>query len=29
MTASVNGNVRLNYEEAIGSADAENWQAAK
>ena len=28
MAASVNGNVPLNYEEAIFSADAEKWQAA-
>ena len=28
MAASVNGNVQLNYEEAILSADAEKWQAA-
>ena len=29
MAASVNGNVPINYEEAILSADSENWQAAK
>ena len=28
LAASVNGNVPLNYEEAILSADAEKWQAA-
>ena len=28
MVASVNGNVPLNYEEVILSADAEKWQAA-
>ena len=28
MAASVNGNVTLNYEDKILSADAENWQAA-
>ena len=28
MAASVNGNVPLNYEETILSADAEKWQAA-
>ena len=28
MAASVNGNVPLNYDEAILSADAEKWQAA-
>ena len=28
MAASVNGNVPLDYEEAILSADAEKWQAA-
>ena len=28
MAASVNGNVRINYEEATLSTDAEKWQAA-
>ena len=28
MAASVNGNVPLNYEEAILSPDAEKWQTA-